>query len=83
VTGGRTDQSVLGGLSLNMGLVFAANMSAEDFVPPSGLGKGKGKSRVVTLDGVVDSPESVGPPSSTRVQKKRRRKLLQTIPGRH
>ncbi|KAN0136413.1 hypothetical protein V8E53_005781 [Lactarius tabidus] len=38
------------------------------------MGKGKGKSRAVTLDGVVDSPESVGGSSSTRVQRKRRRK---------
>ncbi|KAN0136406.1 hypothetical protein V8E53_005774, partial [Lactarius tabidus] len=57
-----------------MGLLFAENTSDDDFVPPSGLGKGKGKSRAVTLDGVVDSPESVGGSSSTRVQRKRRRK---------
>jgi hypothetical protein len=57
-----------------MGLLFAENASDDDFVPPSGMGKGKGKSRAVTLDGVVDSPESVGASSSTRVQRKRRRK---------
>jgi hypothetical protein len=57
-----------------MGLLFAENTSDDDFVPPSGMGKGKGKSRAVTLDGVVDSPESVGASSSTRVQRKRRRK---------
>ena len=27
-----------------MGLLFAANASDDDFVPPSGMGKGKGKS---------------------------------------
>ena len=57
-----------------MGLLFAANTSDEDFVPPSVSGKGKGKSRAVAMDGVVDSPESVGASSSTRVQRKRRRK---------
>ena len=35
------------------------------------MGKGKGKSRAVALDGVVDSPESVGASSSTTVQRKR------------
>jgi hypothetical protein len=59
-----------------MGLLFAANASDDDFVPRSGLGKGKGKSRAVPMDGVVDSPESVGASSSTRVRRKRRRKLL-------
>jgi hypothetical protein len=59
-----------------MGLLFAANTSDEDFVPPPGLGKGKGKSRAVPMDGVVDSPSSVGASSSTRVRRKRRRKLL-------
>ena len=38
------------------------------------MGKGKGKSRAVPMDSVVDSPESVGASSSTRVQQKRRRK---------
>jgi hypothetical protein len=40
------------------------------------LGKGKGKSCAVPTCGVVDSPSSVGASSSTRVQRKRRRKLL-------
>ena len=58
-----------------MGLLFATNGSDEEFVPPSGMGKGKGKSRAVPMDSVVDSPaESVGASSSTRVQRKRRRK---------
>ena len=53
-----------------MGLLFAANGSDEDFVPPSvsGTGKSKSKSQAVDMDGVVDSPESVGASSSTRVQ---------------
>ncbi|KAN0136396.1 hypothetical protein V8E53_005764, partial [Lactarius tabidus] len=57
-----------------MGLLFAENTSDDDFVPSSGMGKGKGKSRAITLDGVVHSPESVGASFSTRVQKKRRTK---------
>ena len=57
-----------------MGL-FAANGSDDDFVPPSGMGKGKGKSRAVPMDSVVDSPaDTVGASSSTRVQRKRCRK---------
>ena len=52
-----------------MGLLFATNGSDEEFVPPSGMGS---KSRAVPMDGVVDSPESVGALSSTRVQRKRR-----------
>ncbi|KAN0136386.1 hypothetical protein V8E53_005754 [Lactarius tabidus] len=43
-------------------------------VPPSGLGKGKSKSRAGPVDGVVDSLESDRASSSTRVQRKRRRK---------
>jgi hypothetical protein len=39
------------------------------------MGKGKGKSRAVTMDGVIDSLESVGT-SSMRVQWKQHRKLL-------
>jgi hypothetical protein len=54
-----------------MGLLFAANASDDDFVPPSGLGKGKGKSRAVPMDGVVDSPSSVGASSSTRFRGRR------------
>src|ERR1700744_762418 len=57
-----------------MGLLFAANASDDDFVPSSGMGKGKGKSRAVVMDSVVNSPESVGASSSTRVQRKRRPK---------
>ena len=57
-----------------MGLLIATNGSDEEFVPPSGMGKGKGKSRAVAMDGVVDFPESVGASSSSRVQRKRRRK---------
>ena len=57
-----------------MGLLFAANSSDGDFVPPSGMGKGNGKSRAVAMDSVVNSPESVGASSSTRVQRKRRPK---------
>jgi hypothetical protein len=57
-----------------MGLLFAENTSDDDFVPSSGMGKGKGKSRAIALDGVVHSPESVGASFSTRVQKKRRTK---------
>ena len=59
-----------------MGLLFAANASDDDFVPPSGMGKGKGKSRAVVMDSVVHSPESVGASSSTRVQRKRRPKAF-------
>ena len=54
-----------------MGLLFAANACDEDFVPPSGIGKGKGKSRAVAMDGVLDAPEDVSASSSTRVQRKR------------
>ena len=57
-----------------MGLLFAANVSDDEFVSPSGMGKGRGKSRAVGINGVVDSPESVGASSSARVQRKRRRK---------
>ena len=39
-----------------MGLSFAATASDDDFVPPSGMGKGKGKSRAVVMDSVVNSP---------------------------
>ena len=52
-----------------MGLLFATNGSDKEFVPPSGMGS---KNRAVPMDGVVDSPESVGASSSTRVQRKRR-----------
>ena len=55
-----------------MGLLFAANTSDEDFVPPSGVGEGEGKSRAIAMDGVVDSP-NVGASSSTTIQRKRRR----------
>ena len=57
-----------------IGLLFATNGSDEEFVPPSGMGKGKGKSRAVPMDSVVDSPESVGASSSSRAQRTRRRK---------
>ena len=50
----------------------------EDYMPPSGTGKGKGKSRAVVMYGVGDSPESIGASSSTRVQRKRRRKGFRT-----
>ena len=43
-----------------MDLLFAANGSDDDFVPPSGMGKSKGKSRAVAMDSVVNSPENVG-----------------------
>ena len=56
-----------------MGLLFAANVSDDDFAPTSGMGKGKGKSRAVAMYGILDSPESVGASFSTRVQWKRRR----------
>jgi hypothetical protein len=59
-----------------MGLLFAANTIDEDFVPRSGLSKGKDKSRAVPMDGVVDPPESAGAPSSTRVQRKRHLELF-------
>ena len=55
-----------------MDLLFAANGSDDDFVPPSGMGKSKGKSRAVAMDSVVNSPENVGDSSSTRAQRKRR-----------
>ena len=54
-----------------MGLLFAANTSDEDFVPTLVSGNVKGKSRAVAIDGVVDSPESVGAFSSTRQRKRR------------
>jgi hypothetical protein len=54
-----------------MGLLFTASTSNDDRTPPSGLGKGKGKSRAAPVDSVVDSPESVGASPSTRVQRKR------------
>ena len=59
-----------------MGLLFAANVSDDVFVPPSGMGKGKGKSRAVAMDDVVDSSQSVGASSSTKIQRKRRPKLF-------
>ena len=55
-----------------MGL-FATNANDDDFIPSSGMGKGKCKSPMVAMDGVV---ESVRASSSTRVQRKRRRKPL-------
>ena len=54
-----------------MDLLFAANTSDKDFVPPSGEGKGKDKSRAIAMDGVINSPKSVGASSSTRIQRKR------------
>ena len=57
-----------------MNLLFAANTSDEDSVPLSGVGEDKGKSRAIAMDGVVDSPKSVGASSSTIIQRKRRRK---------
>ena len=39
-----------------MSLLFAVNGSDDDLRPPSGTGKGKGKSRAVAMDDVVDSP---------------------------
>jgi hypothetical protein len=50
-----------------MGLLFAADTSDDDFVPPPGLGMGKDKSHAVLMDGVIDSPESVGASSSTNI----------------
>jgi hypothetical protein len=50
-----------------MGLLFAADTSDDDFVPPPRLGMGKDKSRAVPMDDVVDSPESVGTSSSTNI----------------
>jgi hypothetical protein len=40
------------------------------------MGKGKGKSQLVTLGGIVDLLESVSASSSARVQRKRQCKLL-------
>ena len=56
-----------------MGLLFE-NVSHDDFVPPSGLGKGKGK----IVDGVVESPESISPAAAAcaRVRRKSRRKAF-------
>ena len=59
-----------------MGLLFATNGSDEESLPPSGMGKGRSKSRAVPMDGIVDSSESVSASSSTKVQRKRRRKPL-------
>ena len=62
-----------------MGLLFQ-NTSEDDFPPPSGLGKskGKGKSRAASMDARVESPISFGAAAAagTRIRKKTWRKAL-------
>ncbi|KAH9055280.1 hypothetical protein EDB87DRAFT_1338580 [Lactarius vividus] len=58
-----------------MGMLFE-NKSDDDFVPPSGLGKGKGKSRAVVVDGVVELSESVAAAAGSRMRRKTWRKEL-------
>ncbi|KAH9036078.1 hypothetical protein EDB84DRAFT_1198427 [Lactarius hengduanensis] len=50
-----------------MGTLFE-NTSDDDFVPPSELGKGKG--RAVVVDGVVESSESVAAAAGSRMRRK-------------
>ncbi|KAH9055278.1 hypothetical protein EDB87DRAFT_1338461 [Lactarius vividus] len=50
-----------------MGMPFG-NTSDNNFVPPSGLGKGKG--RAVVVDGVVEFSESVAAVTSSRMRRK-------------
>ena len=52
-----------------MGLLFE-NVSHDDFVPPSALGKGKRKGKIV--DGVVESPESIDPATAAGARVRRK-----------
>ena len=56
-----------------MSLLFVVNGSDDDLRPPSGTGKGKGKSRAVAMDDVVDSPGEHRGFFKYEVQQKRRR----------
>ncbi|KAI9436869.1 hypothetical protein H4582DRAFT_364171 [Lactarius indigo] len=56
-----------------MGMLFE-NTSDDNFVPASGLGKGKG--RAVIADGVVESAESVAAAAGSRMRRKSWRKEL-------
>ncbi|KAH8999809.1 hypothetical protein EDB86DRAFT_611018 [Lactarius hatsudake] len=56
-----------------MGTLFE-NTSDDDFVPPSGLGKGK--DRAVVVDGVVESSESVAAAAGSTMWRKSWRKEL-------
>ena len=57
---GTIDLSVLGGGGVvspsRVDLLELTYWSSTKFMPPSGTGKGKGNSRAVAMDGVVDSP---------------------------
>ncbi|KAH9041043.1 hypothetical protein EDB85DRAFT_1886676 [Lactarius pseudohatsudake] len=50
-----------------MGMLFE-NTSDDDFMPPSGLGKGKG--RAVVVDGIVELSESVAAAAGSRMRRK-------------
>ncbi|KAH9011690.1 hypothetical protein EDB85DRAFT_1101445 [Lactarius pseudohatsudake] len=56
-----------------MGMLFE-NTSDDDFMPPSGLGKGKG--RAVVVDGIVELSESVAAAAGSRMRRKSWRKEL-------
>ncbi|KAH9167670.1 hypothetical protein EDB89DRAFT_107686 [Lactarius sanguifluus] len=56
-----------------MGMLFE-NASDDDFMPPSGLGKGKG--RAIDVDGVVELSESVAAAAGSRMRRKSWRKEL-------
>ncbi|KAH9069621.1 hypothetical protein EDB83DRAFT_2674316 [Lactarius deliciosus] len=56
-----------------MGMSFE-NTSDDDFVPPSGFGKGKG--RVVVVDGVVELSESIAAAPGSMMRRKSGRKEL-------
>ncbi|KAI9436041.1 hypothetical protein H4582DRAFT_496407 [Lactarius indigo] len=64
-----------------MGMLFE-NTSDDDFVPASGLGKGK--DRAVVADGVVESPESVAAATGSRMRRKSwRKELADEVEVRH
>ena len=54
-----------------MGLLFE-NVSHDDFVPPSGLRKGKGKGKGKIVGGVVESPDSIDPAASAGARRRRK-----------
>ncbi|KAH8999807.1 hypothetical protein EDB86DRAFT_610991 [Lactarius hatsudake] len=59
----------------DMGMLFE-NTRDDGCVPPSGLGKGKGKARAVIVDGVFESSESVATAAGSRMRRKTWRKEL-------